>query len=119
MTGLLASGVSPAAAIARREEARWARRQALEQLVNGEVDLQGLVVMAIGNEDIGNLRISKVLASLGWDKVRTEETLKLAGIAPTRRLRWLLTTHGLRHCEAFYELVAHRGRPAPPPEWVY
>ena len=119
MTGMLASGVSPAAAIARRREAREARQRALEQLVNGEVDLQGLVVLAIGDDDIGNMRITSVLEAMRWDRVRIEETLKRAGIAPTRRLRWLLTTHGLSHCEPLYELVAYRGRPSPPPEWVY
>jgi hypothetical protein len=119
MTGPVPLGFSAAAATARNQEARAARRSALDQLSGGQIDFQGLVTLAAVDPDVANLRIASALASMGWDPVRVEEGLRRAGVALTRRVRWLFTDKGLGHRDALYDLVAERGRPNPPPEFVY
>lgn len=113
----LASGVALSVAAARRKEAMAARRLALREFREGEVNLAGLVMRAIWEPDIARMRVSAVLGALARDRSAVENALKAAGIAPSRRLGWFL--EGTGRCQALYDAFEHPGRPALPGCWIY
>lgn len=115
----LASGVTSAYAAARRTQAAASRNEALKLLRTGQIDAPGLLLLAALDADVGKIGLIRALATLGWNEAAAERALAKLGINKTRRVAWLFTNSGSRHCDEFLRLAQGPGRPKLATGWFY